>query len=413
MSFSNVIGHQQQIEALRHAIAAGRLPNAYLFVGPPNVGKTMVAYELAKAANCERLPDSPSPSEVDACGECHNCVRIAQENHPDLEMLRPAVRIQVSPPDVDDGEADQPAARDVKRDIFVELPDAVIDTERVGELMRHSSARPALGRRKIGIICSAEQMNATAANRLLKTLEEPPPNTTFVLTTANPSRLLDTIVSRCQTVKFHPLANTELREALRERYPDAEPELREAAAAVAGGRYGRARWLMSAPEIISVRQELLDLAASTTEAHLVEALVMGERLAEMPHRWWEAAETAEERAPEGSDEQRQMRTEALEELAKKSPDRINRLQMNELLDILQTWYRDLTLLRANPDSSLVINLDRRDQLLELAVQYSPEGLIWTSEIIEDARRDLVVHNANFALACQVLMVKLIAARRRG
>ncbi len=412
MSLTDVIGHEQQIEALRHAVAAERLPNAYLFVGPPNLGKTLLAREVAKAVNCERVPDNPSPAEVDSCGECHNCVRIDQTNHPDMEILRPAVRVEVKPPESDAADDDGPRVRDVRRDVFIELPDAVIDTERVGELMRHCSAKPALGKRKIGIICSAEQMNVAAANRLLKTLEEPPPNTTFILTTANPSRLLDTIVSRCQMVKLHPLANSELRRALEERYTDAEPQLREAATAMAGGRFGRASDLLGAPQIISLRDELLDLIAAAPEAALAECLVMGEKLAEMPQRWWAAVEAAEERAGEGSDEQRQMRAEALEELGKKSPDRINRLQMNELLDILQTWHRDLTLLRANPNSPLVINLDRREQLRELAPVYSPDGLVWASEIIEDARRDLLVHNANFALACQVLMVKLIAARRR-
>ena len=412
MALTDIIGHEQQIRALRQAIAGDRLPNAYLFTGPPNVGKTLLAREFAKAVNCERIEPGQAAVELDSCDECHNCVRIDQGNHPDVELLRPAVRIAVAPPDLDEKKGDQPRARDVRREVFIELPDAVIDTERIGELMRHCSAKPALGRRKIGIICSAEQMNVTAANRLLKTLEEPPPNTTFILTAANPSRLLDTIVSRCQVLKLHSMATDDLREALAERYAEEAPELRAAAAAIAGGRYGRAQWLMCAPEVISLRAELLDLAAVTANAHLAECLVMGERLAEMPQRWWGAAEAVEERSGEGSKDQRQMRAEALEELGKKSPDRISRLQMNELLDIMQTWYRDLTLLRANPKSELVINADRREHLERLAQLYSPDGLVWASEIIEDTRRDLLVYNANFALACQALMVKLIAARRR-
>ncbi len=82
MSFSKVVGHEQAIEVLRRAIHTGHLPQAYLFVGPPNVGKTLVAKEFAKAVNCERLGEPASPEEVDACDECHNCVRIEEENHP-------------------------------------------------------------------------------------------------------------------------------------------------------------------------------------------------------------------------------------------------------------------------------------------------------------------------------------------
>lgn len=255
-------------------------------------------------------------------------------------------------------------------------------------------------------------MHTDGANKLLKTLEEPPADTTFVLTSANPSRLLDTIVSRCQTIKFHPLPNAELLATLTRRHPDADRALLEAAVAMAGGRCGRAEWLVGAPDVLSLRDELLDLAGATASAPLVECLRIGERLAEMPQQWWDSAEAVEARSGRGSEQERQMRAEALEALGKKSPDRINRIQMNELLDILQTWYRDLTLLRASSESALVLNADRAAELRGLASDYSPEGLVWASEVIEDARSDLMRHNANFSLACQVLAVKLIAAARR-
>ncbi|MGI5816954.1 MAG: DNA polymerase III subunit delta' [Armatimonadota bacterium] len=414
MGFNDIFGHQQPIDVLRQAIASGRIPNAYLFVGPPNVGKTLVAGEFARAINCERLPERPRPDQVDACGECHNCVRIAQENHPDLQMLRPAVRVEVKPPaeEAAGRGSDEPRARTIARDVYIELPDALIYTEQVERLIQQLSAKPALARRKIAIISSAERMHTDGANKLLKTLEEPPPHTTFVLTSANPSRLLDTIISRCQMLKFHPLSNAELLTTLAERFPAADEALREAAMAMAGGRYGRAEWLMEAPDVLSLRGELLDLIAATPSAPLVECLRMGERLAEMPERWWNAAEAVEAEAGRGSEEDRQMRAEALEQLAKKSPDRINRIQMNELLDVLQTWFRDLTLLRADAASELVLNADRAEQLRSLSRGYSPEGLVWASEVIEDVRADLLAHNANFGLACQVLMVKLISAARR-
>ena len=412
MSFKDIYGHEKQLEILRQAIASGRIPNAYLFVGAPNVGKTLVAQEFARAVNCERLPDNPQPGDVDACGECHNCVRIAQENHPDLQILRPAVRVEVKPPKDDDRESGEPRARTVSREVYIELPDALIYTEQIERLIQQLSAKPALARRKIVIICSAERMHTDGANKLLKTLEEPPPNTSFILTSANPSRLLDTIISRCQMIKFHPLSNADLLSTLAERFSDADEALREAAMAMAGGRYGRAEWLMEAPDVLSLRDELLDLVAATTEVPLVESLRMGERLAAMPEQWWEAAEAVEADAGRGSEEERAMRAEALEELGKKSPDRINRIQMNELLDILQTWFRDLTLLRADPDSELVLNADRADQLRSLAGGYTPAGLVWASQVIEEVRADLLTHNANFGLACQVLMVKLISAARR-
>ncbi len=412
MPFAEIVGHDHQIAILQQAIAAGRIPNAYLFVGPPNIGKTLVAREFASAINCERLPETLTPERADACGECHSCLRIAQDNHPDLQILRPAVRVEVKPAADEGGKRGEPKVRTVSREVYVELPDALIYTEQVERLIQHLSAKPALARRKIVIICSAERMHVDGANKLLKTLEEPPPRTTFVLTTANPSRLLDTIISRCQTIKFNPLSPQALAETLRERFPQADQSHLDAAVAMAGGRFGRAKWLLEAPDVLALRNELLDLIAATSEAPLVECLRMGERLAAMPQRWWETAEAAEAESGQGSEDERRMRAEALETLGKNSPDRISRIQMNELLDVLQTWFRDLTLLRADASSALLLNADRADELRRLAGLYSPEGLVWASEIIEDVRSDLMRHNANFGLACQVLMVKLIAAARR-
>ncbi len=427
MSFATVVGHNQPIDILRRAIAAGRVATAYLFVGPPNVGKTLVATEFARALNCERLPADATPEQVEACDECHNCVRIGQENHPDLHVLRPAVAIDVKQAgaekvsdtdaraiDAESAEEDEEDAgrmRTRKQRVYIELPDALIQTERVLETIQYAYARPALGRRKIVIVVSADTMDDEAANRLLKTLEEPPRDTTLVLTTARPDRLLPTIVSRCQVVRFHALSHAALRAALGERFPDADPGALDAATALAGGRYGRAWRIMDAPELAELRGELLDLAARTGDAQLVECLALGERLMAMPEAWWAATEEAEAGGGD-SESERRMKLEALEALAKSSPDRISRIQMQEILDVLQTWYRDLTLLRSAPGSELVINADRGEQLAALAPVYSPAGLVWASQVIEEARRELTVHNANLRLACQVLMVKLIAARRR-
>lgn len=426
MSFSTIVGHSHPIQILQRAVADNRIATAYLFVGPPNIGKTLVATEFAKAVNCERLPDQPTPEAVEACDECHNCVRIGQENHPDLLVLRPAVRSRVRVPDIesadegsgaDDAQAvheeaeDRARTRAQWRDVYIELPDALIDTERTLHMIEYAYARRALARRKFVIVICADAMNDEAANRFLKTLEEPPTETTIVLTTARPDRLLPTIISRCQVVRFHALPHATLCAELQRRFPDTDTDLLQATAAMASGRYGRAVQLLDAPNLVRLRNELLDLAAATAEAHLAECLGLGERLMALPERWWKATQQAE--AGRGdTEEDRVMRQEALEALAKKSPDRISRLQMMEILDVLQTWYRDLTLLRNAPDAEAVINTDRREQLARLAPDYSPRGLIWASQVIEDVRRDLREHNANLRLACQVLMLKLIAARRR-
>ncbi len=411
MSFSKVVGHEQAIEVLRRAIHTGHLPQAYLFVGPPNVGKTLVAKEFAKAVNCERLGEPASPEEVDACDECHNCVRIEEENHPDFQLLKPAVMIEVT---------EKPPPRSKQRprkvEVFIELPDGLIYTGQISELITRLSAKRAAARWRVYIITSAERLTyPDAQNKLLKTLEEPPPATTFVLTTAHLSALLPTTVSRCQIIKFHPLAIGEMRRALRERFPDLQEEVLQAAAAMSGGRYGRALHVLERREALKMREELLDMAAETAGAPLVQSLRFGERLADLAKEWWEKVEEQipEDEAAEGTKEHKEaeLRGDALEKLFKASPDRIQRIVLSELLDMLQSWYRDLTLVRVAPESELVINADRREQLLELAQQYSPAAISRASEVIEEARRELR-GNANLRLACEVLTLKLIAARRR-
>lgn len=425
MSFASIVGHQQPIEILRRAIAEDRLATAYLFVGLPNVGKTLTAIEFARAVNCEeRAPDLP-PEQIDACDRCHNCVRIGQENHPDLLVVRPAVKVDVPVPGAravssaaeqaeDDGaedEADRARERTGKRAVYIELSDALIQTGRVHEVVEYAYARCVAARRKFVVMVDADTMNEEAANRLLKTLEEPPADTTFVLTTAKPDHLLPTVISRCQVVRFHALPGTQVHAALQERFPAVGTELLDAATAMAGGRFGLARRLVESPELARLRAELLDLAAATVDAHLAECLALGERLMALPEAWWAASEGGEASIAT-SDDERALITQALEELAKNSPDRISRIQMEQILDVLQTWYRDLLLVRGAASPDLVINVDRREQLRRLAPAYAPKGLVWASEVIEEVRRDLSEHNANLRLACQALMVKLISARRR-
>ncbi len=400
MSFSRVVGHQQPIEVLRRAIQSGHVPHAYLFVGPPDVGKTLVATEFAKAINCERLGEPASPEQVDACDECHNCIRIEQENHPDFQLVRPMTTLEEKKreKDAEAGGAEEEDQEDEEQEPVgtLEIEGSLISTGKIERLINAANLKKARDtRRKVYVVRSAEAMNAPAANRFLKTLEEPPGETTFILTSARPARLLPTIISRCQVIKFHPVPKSEAVEALRAEFPEADEGTLSAVVALSGGRHGRARWLLEHPDVLQLRDRLLDLAAASAQAPLVQALAFGEDLLDLAEGWW--------RATEDSD--------LAEKLFKSNRDRVLRTKIGELLDVLQTWHRDLALVRVAPGSDLIINTDRREQLVELAPEYHPAGLSWASKVIEDIRAEL--HgNANLRLACEVLMLKLIAARRK-
>ena len=202
---------------LTHALASGRVPHAQLFSGPPGVGKAATALLLAQALNCEGAAPQP-------CGACGPCDRIARGIHPDVVRVEPTG-----------------AARQITK-------------EQIDAVRTRLALPPHEARVRVFILDDAERMNPTSANQILKTLEEPPPRTLFVLVTAAPEQLLPTIRSRCQRVRFAPLPLDLLTRLLSERFALAAPVAR-AAAAIAGGSVGRALGGTDA-EVVAARRDL-------------------------------------------------------------------------------------------------------------------------------------------------------------
>ncbi len=378
MSFESVIGQQRAVEVLRRAVYAQRVPQAYLFLGPANVGKTLVARELAKTLNCETRATFATPAEVAPCEECANCRRIQRDIHPDVHLVRPRAKVQ----------AEEEAGGDVV------IEGAMITTEQIGAVVAEANLKANQARRKVFIITSAERMNATSANRLLKTLEEPPGETTFILTTQNPGALLPTIISRCQVLSFRPAPLHEAEAALRRRYAEVDPGVLRSVAALSGGRIGWAVHLLEHPEVLALRGEILDLAASLPGREWFESMAVGERIVGAAEKWWLATEDPE----------------FAEKALKASPDRVVRTKMGDVLDILSTWFRDLALLAAAGDPQLVINADRAERLREIAAGRAPARCVEACADLEETRRQLR-GNANLRLAAEVLALKLMSAVR--
>jgi len=198
-----ILGHETQRERLLQALRNDTLHHALLFEGPRGIGKRLVANHLAMAANCtERAPGE------EPCGVCRTCRAIAAGQHPDVIVVEP----------------DR------------ELASRTIAIEVVREVIRQSQYHRFGARRRFVIVDPAEAMLEPAANALLKTLEEPPADTHFVLVTHNATALLPTIRSRCQRIRFGPLPEATVRAWLEER----GVERAEIVARLARGCPGRA-----------------------------------------------------------------------------------------------------------------------------------------------------------------------------
>lgn len=176
MSFNNVRGQEKPIEIIKEFIRQPSAGRGYLFCGPEGIGKKLLAKTYAKAINCES-------NSSDACDICASCLKIEQNQHPDIHLIEGS-----------DTES--------------------IKIEDIRNLQREASFRPFEAKRKVFIIDNAHNLTPEAASALLKTLEEPAKDSAIILITAKVNLLFKTIVSRCQVVKFYPLPRQELEKIL-------------------------------------------------------------------------------------------------------------------------------------------------------------------------------------------------------
>ena len=202
MPFREIAGHDHLKQLIARAAVRGTLPPSLIFAGPAGVGKAMMALALAQFLNCL------APAEEDACGECASCRRIVRGVHADVLRIEPG----------DTGS---------------------IKIDQIREAIERAAYRPFEGRRRVVIIDHAEQMVVNAQDAILKTLEEPPNASTFILVTDTPDTLLPTIRSRCQRLRFGRLSPGDVAEVLIARHEYAEADA-HAAASLSDGSVGRA-----------------------------------------------------------------------------------------------------------------------------------------------------------------------------
>jgi len=245
MQFRDIPGQVEIKESLIHTVRDGRISHAQMFYGPEGSGKLALAVAYAQYICCtdQQLDDS--------CGKCPSCIKYAKLVHPDLHFVFPATPPTASKSD----ETPVEKAIEKWREIFIENPyfdqyqwydkigienkQGMIGVKESVEIIRKLNLKPYESDFKILIMWLPERMNTTAANKLLKMVEEPPLGTVFLLVSETPEEVLPTILSRTQMIKIPRLSDSEVRIALKQ-HVDVSDEMIEDAVTLANGNFNKA-----------------------------------------------------------------------------------------------------------------------------------------------------------------------------
>jgi DNA polymerase-3 subunit delta' len=330
----DLLGHEWAVDLLREHVAKGSLRHAYLFTGPQGVGRRTLALRLAQAINC---PQPPAPGEP--CRACRTCMQIERMQHPDLSIVQ------------------------------ADTEGGTLKVEQVRELQRSLALTPYAARYRVALLLRFEEAHPSAANALLKTLEEPASQVVLVVTAESAEALLPTVVSRCEVLRLRPSPVEEVSQALQAR-SGLKPEQASLLAHIAGGRVGYALRLSEAPEQLDQRTEWLNDHRRLLAASRVERFAYADEITKVKD---------------------------------KDKDVVRR-ELNTRLDFWLSLWRDV-LLRAAGASASLTNPDRELDIHALVERIDlPEALRVVSAI--ERTQDLLNRNVNTRLAIEVFLMDL-------
>lgn len=231
MNLSELRGEHRVLRQLQHALDNNRLPHGLLFAGPEGVGKRAAAYALAARLLCE------DPQGLDACGHCPSCRYLTAGTHPDLLL----------------------PAKDIPRE-------GSIGIKRL-RTMLGQLATTSHDKRSVVVLVGAERLTREAANAFLKTLEEPAPGITFILTASHPEALPETVRSRLATYLFAPLPAADVADLLTAADLPYRPAQIDLAARLSGGSLAKARRLLEDESLLTDRQQVFRLLDDLPRRH--------------------------------------------------------------------------------------------------------------------------------------------------
>lgn len=237
----NILGHEWAVDMLQQHAARGEFRHAYLFCGPPGLGRRTLALRFAQALNCT-TPLAPGIP----CETCRDCKQIEGMRHPDVNIIQ------------------------------ADSEGGTLKVDQVREVQRALSLKPYQVNYRVALFLRFQEANDNAANALLKTLEEAPSHAVLILTADTPEQLLPTIISRCEILRLRPLPVAAVEADLIAR--GLEPERARLLAHISGGRPGYARTLVDDVTLLEKREERLDDLQSLLPAARVEKFSYADKL---------------------------------------------------------------------------------------------------------------------------------------
>lgn len=238
----NLTGHEWAVDMLKKHISNGTTRHAYLFSGPPGLGRRTLALRFAQALNCQTPTSAGIP-----CGTCRDCKQIQSMHHADLSIVQA---------DVEGG---------------------TLKVDQIREVRKILTYKPYQSKYRVALFLRFHEANDSAANALLKTLEEAPSYAVLILTADNPEQLLPTIISRCEVLRLRPLTIDEVKRDLENR--GIENGRAKLIAHISGGRPGYARRLVEDDLLLEKRDERLNDLLTLLPASRVEKFKYADLLA--------------------------------------------------------------------------------------------------------------------------------------
>ena len=370
--YDELIGQNHLIETLTSAVNAAasgeesqEMTHAWIFTGPPGSGRSSAAIAFAQALVCKE----------NGCGKCNECVTAKTGAHPDVEILK--------------------------------SEGLSIKIDEIRELLTRTAWAPSMGGWRVVVMEDADRLTESAANALLKAIEEPGLRTVWLLCAPTLHDILPTIRSRCRHIQLHTPSNNDVSKFLIDKHQIA-PKMADFAARVSQGHIGRARHLATNEEVRNRRHAILSIPSQLNS--VASAYAAAAKLVELANAESDAISEAidQKEYEELSTALGKGGGKALKELEKEQKSRSTRITRDTLdgalLD-LATFYRDVILVQAGHDGSL-INAELTDQINKMAGGTQSQKTLAKMDAIMQARENLQRNGAPL-LVMEALMCELI------